>query len=498
MHLSGTLDSLCLVYIIIIYAGIPLCDPNPCLNGGVCTEVSDTDFQCNCAGTLHEGRICQLGLVEITGPSVVTVFQVFSITIRANPTEEISLVSVVPPVFLSNQVNPLVLSSEDTTRQVQFTPYVPGPYSLTFSFSEPSSYMNPNPFPVFVRNNGASNSPYYQLFSDDDTAVKRSCCQLKPSVIQCGSQPVELLSSCSWTGTRTSGIVFSSYNGLEIPISFSGLHITTTQPPTFTTFNTGSCAVSNSDCMFDGSFDRTEDSDNVCYEHKPQLGDLEAFLSQESLATTFLSRIRNLLPNWLELATVNEEAINNFIDFKFIVSVIASDKLSSEVGCESITSDKPGYFAVLHYDGPLLVTLEEAVNVVNAVTFNSPMLGSSYCITVNLCSGSNSPVYIGIPLSVQSSWRSIGFISEYINRGWDIQFLSAAIVKGMLDTPIENLYTFWNSIVSNYHPPLIQPDLLLQVESRGSFENSNVIVQVEFNGQLYHTFTTNNNEVNTI
>lgn len=479
--------------------GIPLCDPNPCLNGGVCNEISDTDFDCDCNGTLHEGRTCKQGLIEITGPSLVALRKAFNLTIRANPTEDISLGhNFITEGFRAEQGD-LILSSEDTTRQVQLTPFVPGSHSLRFKLKkDPSTYLTPKPFEVFVRKNEVSQ--YYQHFSDEIT-VRSSCCQSEMSVIPCGAGFVKLVSSCEWETTKTSGIVFSQFNGLEIPTSVSGLHINMdSQPPTFTTSVNQQCTFYNLDCgnvtLF--SLDDLDDSrsDSICYEYKPVLADLEAFVSRQSLATTFLYRIRNQLPLWMKVATIHGQSSLNYAGFNFIVSIVASDKLSLEAGCESIISDTSGHFAVLHYAGPLQVALEERVNTFDTVNITSPRVGSSYCVAINLCSGSNSPVYFGIPLSVQSSLKKISVISEFIDRGWDITFHSATVTKGTLECPIEKSITFWNGIVSDSLPPLPQPDLLLYIESNGFFEHSNVKVQIEFSGQVYYDYTTIDDEVN--
>ena len=377
-------------------------------------------------------------------------------------------------------------------------------FKLRLSGTNSRDYVQPQSIPVVIvsRDEG---TPYFDKVGNDTILLTRSCCSSRGvSELMCpglNTRSIAFHSSCDWSvlGSGelvTGGIVFSSYKGFHLPISITGLNISGNR---FSILDRpcGSCSglTPLNQIQFSNSQDR------VCYSHKPTISDVAEFISKQSLETTFISTIQDsLLPTWLRLSVPsnNRNQTLNFEQSDLRVDILKEVDVANNVFCPRMIIDSTGYFALLLHNGALKVELQSSMNSYETLAFMSPPSGSYYCVGVNLCSPERSLVYIGIPPSAQSALRNISFISEYVDKGWDFNFLSI-IIRNIDDPPAEavSMNTYWNGITPDYNPPIPRPDISVNMEASGQFEHGDTSVTIEFLGNYTYQYATEMNEVNT-
>ena len=489
--------------------GTPACANNPCKHGGICSETSDNEFTCDCTGTLYQGLTCEQGLVIITEISVLTVFQPSMVSILARPDEEliVDFNDVCRSIgagqgIVPNNCQQITFTRTQTMMQISIFPFSSGFFELKIGLSGNNSrdYEQPQSIPVVVVSQG-QDSPYFNTFGDNTIRVTRSCCSSRRSPLICKpsirSIPIVFQSSCDWTSTTdsltTGGIVFSSVNRFYLPISVAGLSISENRLSLSDT-DCGSCpgltplnqiTVSNS-------------QDEVCYSHQPTTSDATEFVSKQSLETSFISTIQDsLLPTWLRLSVPSDVGSQTLEQADLLVDIITDEDLINNLFCPRMIIDSTGYFALLLHNGALEVELQSSMNSYETQAFTSPPRGSYYCIGVNLCLDRSSPVYIGIPPSAQSAIQNISFISEYIDKGWNLTFLSTIIRNLNAQTAgMVSKINYWNGITPDYNPPFPQADISVNMEASGQFEYGDTSVGIKFGGIYLYQYTTEMNEVN--
>ena len=404
--------------------------------------------------------------------------------------------------ILPNGCQQIRFTRTQTMKQISIIPFSPGFFELKIGLSGNNSrdYVQPQSIPVIVVSQG-QDSPYFNTFGNNTTHVTRSCCSSRRSPLICKPSityiPIVFQSSCDWTSTTdsltTGGIVFSSFNSFYLPISFAGLSISKNRLSLSDT-DCGSCpgltplneiTVSNS-------------QDEVCYSHKPTASDAKEFVSKQSLETTFVSTIQDsVLPTWLRLSVPSDDGRQTLEQADLLVDIITDEDLINNLFCPGMIIDSTGYFALLLHNGALKVELQSSMNSYETQAFTSPPRGSYYCIGVNLCLDSSSPVYIGIPPSAQSAIQNISFISEYIDKGWNLTFLST-IIRNLNDQTAGTVskINYWNGITPDYNPPFTRADISVNMEALGQFEYGDTSVGIKFGGIYLYQYTTEMNEVN--
>ena len=369
----------------------------------------------------------------------------------------------------------------------------PGLYSFQPDFDKDVIVQPPGPISFIV--SSQQPSVYFSTFRYRNY-IWQSCCNLHANLSICLKRrpDVQLLSSCSWhydsnNGSFiSSGIVFSSYNNLQLPVSLAGIVLSTTPLKLTLPTNRSSCGNCNGQL---NSLNTTHvNRDDVCYEHNATIEDLQEFVKRQSLTITFLKNIQQILPKWILLTTLPDNtAINKITNEDLMVNIVELSSLYSLTGCESLLIDQSeGYFSVLQHNGPLNLTLESSESTV----LRSPQKGSFYCIAVHLCSGIESSVYIGIPSSAQQDITSVSYISKYINKGWTLEISSVVLRKNVNNVTMFSRY--WNGMSFDFHlsRQLSEFNMILKVKTTGSFSYCNTSIAVAFNGNVWYQYVYNN------
>ena len=473
------------------------CASNPCLHGGKCSHAdNDNGFVCDCTGTLYEGETCQRGLVVIDSIGSLKTREEKNITIRAKPDNVTTYHfegcrSPKIPIQGTYFLDPCSLnfSKTITSRTVTLSTFSPGSFYLKFDNVD----APPVPFVVV-----SGSSPYFN--NSVLEGLQPSCCGNTLPI--CGEIIVPVLkSSCSWDTMNepqvTRGIVFIEYDTLKVPLSLAGLEITTntlttTLPPSDSSV---SCSSSSSSCNLT-PLNQLSIFTGTCYQHMPTPEDLSEFVSNQSLTITFLSSIRSrLFPSWFSFDKAEDmNALNRLSNTDYFAKLASSDSLLNERGCESLVIENTqGQFILLQHNGPL------SLGIVNELPtrsiLQSPSSPTYYCIAVHVCSGQSSPVHIGLPPSAQDGIKRIGFILNYVNRGWTFNFKSATLTK--IPQMKQLTAKLWNGITYSriFSRANIQYDTLVNIETEGQYSYEMTNVSLDFSGFVRYNYVTDETKV---
>ena len=350
--------------------------------------------------------------------------------------------------------------------------------SYLFRFTDPTLP------PISIIFSSDSEAPYFEKYSD----IQPSCCN--SSSLICGKKAVTLISSCSWSADYiTKGIVYVSYDGLTAPVSLAGVGITSDSATLPNINSRDSCSPGCELTPLENIKD-----DDKCYKHIPTPDDLREFVKRQSLTKSFLSSIRSaLFPSWFNISITNDlDALNKLSNTDYLAKLVSSNILLSERGCESLViEDKnEGRFLVLQHNGPLNLKIEDEQPLLQ-----SPSLSDYYCIAVHVCSGQNSPVYIGLPPSAQDGIKSIGFILNYVRKGWKFDFKSASLSKTPQDSMLKERLWNGHSYAEHSSRVNLRYDTLLNMEAQGRFSYEMANVNLNFSGFVRYKYTTRRDEV---
>ena len=472
------------------------CDSNTCRHNGTCSVADNPEgFECNCTGTLYEGKTCDRSLILIDPVGTLTLRQPKIITFRARPDEKttytfegctIASGSLIDGQFFLAPCS-FSLTSDNTMRTLTLSGFVSGSYALKLVDSD----IEPVPFVILSDSTSDyfSNPVFEGVRPSYCAANTRQMCQNLPSVL--------FISSCSWNEINqtqvTKGIVFIEYDIFTIPLSLAGVQLpatgelNTTLPPTD---STASCSEAQSCPDLKSLSFFTIDN----YRHMPTPADLSAFVKNQSLTDYFLRSVRpHIFPSWFNInITSNSEALLRLSSTNYLAQLVSSSTLLTERGCQSlVVENTQGQYILLQHNGPLNLTIQNEQSFI----LKTPSQFDYYCIAVHVCSGQSSPLLIGLPPSAQDGIKSIDFISNYINRGWKLNFKSFFLRKTLYSSYLQE--KIWNGFVyaEDSSRADIHYDTLVNMEASGKYSYNMTSIDLDFNGFVRYKYATESTEV---
>uniref|UniRef100_A0A1X7UBP4 Uncharacterized protein n=1 Tax=Amphimedon queenslandica TaxID=400682 RepID=A0A1X7UBP4_AMPQE len=485
----------------------PVCDDNTCVHGK-CIEISQSEFRCDCTGTLYTGERCHRGLILVPEIGELQPFRSFNLQITtAVPNETLRLALRESCKFggggLFLRPCEVEFGPSSTTATSTIIGGFPGIYYLNFNVKGPSAndFEVPPPVAVIVR---SGRTPYY-FTKLDSPYVYNSCCELEESqmpLLKCGSNPrasVQFTSSCSWesfgsNGWKTSGIIFSNYNNLSLPVSVAGIEMSKTD--SLLSLNvpaTKQFQKCEGDC---NGVLKELSGDEKCYEYMPTTEDLSEFASKQSLTETFLAEAQlKLLPKWLKLIVPDDSnALKKLVEADYRVSIVSETEVLQLVGCESLLLDTTGQFSVLLHNGPLGINLNTSTLNIEQQSLSAPIKGSFYCIAVDLCSGDVSPLYLAVPQSIQEDIVRISFLNKFIRKGWSFKMRSFIFWENPVKMNDIPTFHYWNGLTHNYQLPMQESDIKIKMASTGLFSYGETDVSFSFDGNVSYEYTLKRSE----
>ena len=342
---------------------------------------------------------------------------------------------------------------------------------------------------VTTRRSGSS-FRYFQAVDTNIGILKESCCAPNTTVYsECpmSFDKVQLLSTCSWQQSgqsyTTSGVVFSQFSDLSLPLSITGIKVTlsqnslVTELPQSSSSSTCTPCDANQNNIADPTRPLPPEYEN-CYYYNFTIVDFEDLLTSHSLGTTYLNRVGDILPLWITITPNYDRKPFNVDDYSS--SLVVPADLAGIPGCGEIAADEPGLYSVLRYGRSLVSILSGQPLFYSPGPSDEPL-----CFAVNLCKGTSSPVYVQLAPSLQTNIKSLSFLRQYVARGWDFTIASATIFNTPKSMSVTT--TYWNGSAL-YQPSLPPFDLMMKTEVAVDFSSGRLGVGFDFSGSVYYLF----------
>ena len=435
----------------LLFAERRSCFPNPCKHNGVCIIAGEKSYICNCDNTGYTGKECNILLIDAPEFSAIALDSPTEFMVSAWPDRSFML-EMIPDSKKFVKVNPssVTFSVAETSWNISILVKKPGMYKLEYRIGDGTLYYQPIPPATLLVSDGNSNqSDYFIKHKVENGLLQQGCCSASEEDIKLISKcpdtdnKITFTSTCGWTSKAnlySSGIIFSTHNGLNMPIAIAGAKLQITrnyinlQNLNSKDFNCNECS---------GSTGNTLLPTEPCDIEKLTVVDVQKFLDYESLAHTYLHHAMSLIPGWLELTAMQSNRIHNINSY--MTQIVYPDDLKALEACNHLTALSDGVFSVLLYSGSLKIKLSKEVKQIQS---NAPI-----CFATNLCKGSSSPFYMTIPEEIQSTIESFEFMSDLRSKGWIINIsnviISNSLLKTMTDDVLES--QIWNGI--NYTLP---------------------------------------------
>ena len=271
-----------------LFSEIKVCEPNPCLHGGICSVVSEDQYSCDCTNTGYKGTKCDVGYFNISNyPTVITNEISPPITISCSPpTNQITLhvnsrdLKFAPSTLIFNRYTSLDQSIQVTARES-------GYYFISYSISGPNAheFSLPEEDVLFVKSH--ENSPDDLLIDGLTLTFPYGCHKKQVGVCsELNLTPIVASSTSPFVSfgplTATEGLVALDVGNItKVPLSLRGLNLLHSSEESLP--------------------DSCNENDVVSYS-------TESLIKSRALVKTFAEIVDNSLPTWMNI-TLSENKI---------------------------------------------------------------------------------------------------------------------------------------------------------------------------------------------
>ena len=441
--------------------------------------------------------MCQYGIIDLPQyPILITEAPSQQLSIFAQPRASITI------GFIANDPKNLVFDPlsvtihyPNTSANFTVNSTLPNLYTVNYVITGISSDEFPTPEPSTVLATPLNSDTPNSYFTDRDIAIgllQPGCCQLEDTApsYHCpnSGQTIGFGATCNWSQQGkmyfSPGIIFTTLNELTLPTSISGTKLEfSNNVVSLNQLNTGEPCVK---CRRGN--DSTSNVDGDCsITFSPTIGDINNFLITESLAYSYFYYTNSLYPSWLKLLPINGNSRTHDTN-SYQVTLVDSNGLNDISGCENLPVIEAGLYSVLQYSGTLNVSIPSigSHNIYTPSDDATPL-----CFAVNLCAGSVTPFYIGIPTEAQSFFANLPFIQYLLGNGWytNTEALAVGVGSGYLSVSIEDRLTgfqYWDGIqelmISDYFSDM---SLAVQGTFDANFTQDDLLCALEFEGLLF-------------
>ena len=505
------------VCIVCYHSEVLPCDPDPCLHGGQCSESEEGLPLCNCTGTLYKGDTCETGLVLVPRiPILVQGTQSENFTIQAAPTNTLNIGCNINFQLQISPSTKLVVKAMETSTNFSLTPKITGLFPIIYSLFgqavEETNFETPEMSVVLVKSTAASSqSTFFSSLGLAKGQVGVGCCKYNytfPIPSASCANLITLSSSCNWDNNWgdlvTSGTVFISSEGIDLPVSLVGLGLGGGQG-SFSTYlpsvfggGTRECSqcsqcqptTTSSECL-SSIADSTATgcqawSQGVSFDEE----DMESMLTANAMSVTFLKKIQTLLPSWLTVVGNSAAVSNGYYLFDYKSFIGSSTDATKLLGCEKLPPSTSGLAYSFRTMSEMYVDIGQ-----NAMIYNPSSTDSSpLCFSLNLCLGESSYLFVSIPEGLQELILSQSEFTSLSNIGWEFTFYYIQFHKyGIAVSPFSNPFLIADAYNSDVQS--VSYDFLLRGRASGGFVGGNTTLNLEFVGEMYYKASVSGNEV---
>ena len=385
---------------------IPPCQSEPCQHGGVCNEITMTSYYCSCGDTLFTGLNCQIGIISIGDIPIINVGDKFTVPVAGTPDSSVTLTITVSSSDVNISQTWFTFNSDNPSSSFNISASGPGFFSISYSLSgdDAENYQTPDTSIVIVVDPAVQHveNDYFLQTNKPPGILSEGCCS-PGTQYQCPGgvvNTVSFSSNCAWDNLgasefSTTGVVFAKGDGLDIPISLTGVRMTFSED-SYDGFVLPNLA---DECRVCDNLDPT------CHYYDFKPNDYVDLIRTRALEKTYFSVIDSLLPDWInimvnELELTGKEAfgIDDFVSY-----LTTGENIYQIPGCELLDLEPDSLFAVLSQDKNVSLQIDGVSMSYQPVEDTDDPI----CFAVNLCKGSNSPVHITVPTKAQN------FITSY-------------------------------------------------------------------------------------
>ena len=397
-------------FIIIMSAENQLCTPNPCEHSGICNVTGPSSYSCDCDGTRYTGSSCEIGIIETPDYPPITLFTQTKFTFFANPDFELTVqLRAGTGLRFSPNSGTLTFNLTKGSADVIITGRIIGVYTISYEIGGISSqqFQQPQPSTLIVQPIVPIPPVYFTSRDLEPGMLEAGSCQYAtPLDYTCSieNRQISFSSTCRWHDNASPGLLFSEYRDLNLPVAIAGARI----------YNANSAVLSRVIPLLQNEFTtlcnflipRT----SCIFKSSVFVQEIQNFLRTEALAYTFLSRVDQLIPRWLQFS-VNTNTARTHDSTSYMIDLVESDSLSEIEECSNIFRVKDGMYSVLKFSGSLNFSINSSQHSIISQ-------GSPVCFAVNLCEGLNSPLLITIPDQAQNIVNSLSFARILRSYGW--------------------------------------------------------------------------------
>ncbi|XP_028397955.1 uncharacterized protein LOC114521651 [Dendronephthya gigantea] len=393
---------------------IEICRPNPCLHGGTCSAINSKYYSCNCTQTGYIGTKCDIGYITIPDyPTLTPGVPSQHLTYKVSPPSENVVLTPKSRDIEFEPPNLLFKHGTPSTRSLRMTARKPGVHFIRYSLSGPSAgyFKSPDESVVLVKSSE-------QLTFDKETvpnAIPSGC--YKQQVDKCprSNDAIYASSTSPWVTfgpmAMTSGVVNLMVGATTIPLSLLGTNLIKS-----------SHISSQKDC----------DKDNqVSYS-------TEQLITERLLEKTFLNKVSNSLPKWLQITLPNNSVSTAWSPSELQTYYVSGKNLRTAYIGEGQPIDDGTYYSLLNSQN-LNLSVDNDVDLLLSGDNKAPL-----SIAMELCGPLPRNVILRPSLRDGNLISDVSLTRKLEENGWDIKFYSLQISKSKTIDMLRKR-TLWNS-----------------------------------------------------
>ena len=386
-----------------LFLEILVCKPNPCLNNGVCSIVTPTEYSCNCTSTGHEGKNCEMLVVSLSSiPKLAVDTTSPELLITAKPTQSVTI-SIYPedPLIVYSRNN---ISIQKPQKNAKYT-IRSKTAGLKWVSYELKSSEKVKPLPdsllFFYGTGSLPEMPGNTLLGMD-----KDCYNVFVTPKSCSSLSFKF-SSSAWWETRTGGLVstagltFVHIGSAKFPFSLSEVNIA----QLFYNFkNAGDIKIA------------VQPKISTCKESYLSDRQQQYVIQNDLFANDVLNQFNKLTPSWFTLKL--EEKLK-YIHVENIHSkILSGEQVKKEPACKGAAIDEKSLFLVYLHHEKLTMKVQEK-NVVMSTK-------DKFCLLVDIC---KQEPHLVIPEDNYGHIETVFSFTELQSLGWSVSVKSVGFRK---------------------------------------------------------------------
>lgn len=479
------------------------CQGNPC-SPGVCSTDYLDNVLCNCLGTYRAGDHCKLSIIKVSPIEPLRVGSSVSITITAALPIGVSVqvTSSDPSRLTVNNLDQTIVNIPQSTSPVSVvytvTANSPGIYRIHYELNPPSfDILKPESSIVIVESSNDQKPSYSDVLQLDEGILVPGCCGRSLLEKSLCSSELEFLSSCQWQQElgnilSTKGVVFVCSNAICLPLSIYGMAMYSNSSPSsplqypLISDDHPTVNLSSTECI----------SCNQSYHHEQchstqshipfDSTDVKSFLQTSSLMTTFINQLKDIIPHWLTITTLDNKGVWSYQKSDYSASLLHHDDIKNIEECKFALSDTISDSNLLYYVLRTRVSLLVQMYFFSTVLYAPPH--STHCVVLDTCSSGKALVHAVVPDNLQPTMLTdfVMFRKIMANNG-QLVFKTVTFSKEGIVKEFYNDVRYWNG---TDYTTLAMPPFDMEITSilNKTFVSEQLKISCDFKGSILYNF----------